>query len=1543
MKLKDNKDIIVYKDKESNVKFTIEAPFMYDSKLEFSDKIEMKLTKEGAKYVLTLVPDKEWLESEERTYPITIDPTIQTSLYVEDIDDTFIYKGDTNNKTRHNAHILRVGNGKFLSGNPLRSLIKFSLPTLKSGDQVIAAELSLRNYPETQEWNPPTEERTFCVHKVTASWTGSSANWSNISSKYDSKVVDFIKYKYSTSDTRKDNRFDITSIVKDWYINGKNYGVMIKEEKEANATTGTDAYFYSANTSGTYTNYRPKIIIAYRNQTGLEDYLSYHCQSADRTNVYTNDYNGNLTMVYDSISTSGNKLPATIELIYNTNDKDVDIGYGKGIRLNLSQTLEAQTISGTEYLKYIDEDATTHYFEKKANTNTYEDEDGLGLNITASGTDRIMTDKSGNTMKFVKHSSGNRWHLKEIKDTNNNMVSLTLSSATSQYIITKVTDAAGDILTLRYFDGAPYEIESNDGKMLAFAYNNGLLIMVGHLDGRTTEYEYGGKNELIKVKDLDGSYLAYTYYSGSVYRVKSITEYGSSGTVGNSMTITYGHNLTKFTDNQGYSNTYTFDNNGHCISISDFGKEGENINNAYGKAYDYGTSGGINNKLTLEGNLVSVKDLEDNLLENANFDDGNNNWQKSSCSTNDKVVSLNGNNMFKITGEIAKKKHIKQVIDISGKKGDIFTFYGWAKSLGVPNRSGSTTYAGITIGLTKQDGTVQWQDKEAISGTDAWQFVSTQFIAKEDYKNVMVYLKVYQNANDVYFDNVGLFKEEYGTSYTYDSKGNIISCKDLANQNSTFQYDGDNNLIKSVNPKGGKFTYEYDKAIKGRLLNATNNFGNKYSLEYDAYGNVTNVKVENPTKTTKYIENKATYTEDGNYTTDIENELGEKTTYTYNKGLISSVINPKGSKVDYTYDNIGRTLSSKMTDGNKTYQNTYTYENDKLKTIGHNGMNYNFTYDEYGNTKKVAIGNNELISHTYNSNNGTLLSSNYGNGNSIQYTYDRFNRLIKEQTNSGKTTEYTYDGRGNLEKIFNNGSEYPTATFKYDMSGRMTEKHSVQDEFDEEYQYDENGNIKKIQSYIFIGGNRGKYNPYINYTYDLDNSITEINMPAHNLVYNYDGLQRINNRKFSKSYGGEELSYNVNYTYKDLEGNKTTTQIKSMQNGNDATLNYTYDKNGNIETISKGSELKQKYYYDGLNQLIREDDKEQNRTYTYEYDVGGNILNKKEYLYTESEDLPQATKTISYSYGNNNWKDQLTSYDNQSITYDEIGNPTSYNGNTYTWTRGRMLQSIKNEVTGLNVEYKYDHNGMRTEKYANGNMHTYSIRDDKIVFEMKNARVYYYSYDENGQPIGISYLNTMTYDGADYVYKKNLQGDIIGILDSNLNEVVKYTYDSWGKVLSVTDAEGKEVTDEYNIGLVNPFRYKGYYYDYETGYYYLKTRYYNPEWGRFLNADGLFESGHEVLGNNLYTYCSNNPINYCDPDGQLLATLTSVFLTIAGKVAIATGIIVGGTIVTVGVVATVDAIAKATTSNSKRNTTKQDNKTNTKSNKKKSKKSGKKK
>lgn len=512
MRLTENNDIIVYKGSET--KFVIKSPFMYDSKLEFSDDIDIQLKKQNKKYELTITPNKEWLNAEERVYPITLDPTIQTSLYVQNIDDTFIYKGDTNNTTRHNAHILRVGNGS-VGNRPIRSLIKFSLPTLNSGDQVIAAELSIRNYPDNSEWNPPTDQRIFDVHRVTENWTGSSVNWANISTKYDTKVIDYIKYKYTSSDPKMDNRFDITALVKDWYTTGNNYGVMIKEHKEYDTTTSTtDAYFFSANTSGAYLNYRPKIVIAYRNQTGLEDYLSYHAQSVGRAGtVYTNDYNGNLTLVHTDAATPGNRLPVTIEHVYNTNEKDVDIGYGKGVRLNLSQMLTLETISSTEYIKYIDEDATAHYFTKNSTTNIYEDEDGLGLKISTSDNNKIMTDKSGNTMIFEKYSGKDKWHLKTVKDTSNNSINLTLTTINNEYVISKATDAVGDELTLTYSSGRLQKITDKAGRVTNYTYDtNGRLITITYSDNKTSNYSYGDNNEITRVKNIDNSYMDYTYY-----------------------------------------------------------------------------------------------------------------------------------------------------------------------------------------------------------------------------------------------------------------------------------------------------------------------------------------------------------------------------------------------------------------------------------------------------------------------------------------------------------------------------------------------------------------------------------------------------------------------------------------------------------------------------------------------------------------------------------------------------------------------------------------------------------------------------------------------------------------------------------------------------------------------------------------------------------------------------------------------------------------------------------------------------------------------
>ena len=120
-----------------------------------------------------------------------------------------------------------------------------------------------------------------------------------------------------------------------------------------------------------------------------------------------------------------------------------------------------------------------------------------------------------------------------------------------------------------------------------------------------------------------------------------------------------------------------------------------------------------------------------------------------------------------------------------------------------------------------------------------------------------------------------------------------------------------------------------------------------------------------------------------------------------------------------------------------------------------------------------------------------------------------------------------------------------------------------------------------------------------------------------------------------------------------------------------------------------------------------------------------------------------------------------------------------------------------------------------------------------------------------------------------FIFKLDkLQGDIVEILDLCYSQVVSYEYDSWGNILSIKDSQGNEITDTTHIGLINPFRYRGYYYDNETKWYYLNSRYYNPEWGRFLNADTYLGVNKNFIAYNLYAYANNNPVNYSDFSGM---------------------------------------------------------------------------
>ena len=321
------------------------------------------------------------------------------------------------------------------------------------------------------------------------------------------------------------------------------------------------------------------------------------------------------------------------------------------------------------------------------------------------------------------------------------------------------------------------------------------------------------------------------------------------------------------------------------------------------------------------------------------------------------------------------------------------------------------------------------------------------------------------------------------------------------------------------------------------------------------------------------------------------------------------------------------------------------------------------------------------------------------------------------------------------------------------------------------------------------------------------------------------------------------------------------------------TFTYTYDASGNITEIKNNGSTLFRYHYDLLDQLTREDNAQSGRTYVYEYDNAGNIKSKKTYGYTTSATVSTTLySTQTYGYGSGISGDILTSLNGSSITYDGTLSPLNYvlSGDdcALTWTQGRRLSHIISDDGSREYSYTYNADGIRTSKTVNGVEHIYHLSGTRILDEEwvsgSTRNLLIYIYDASGQPIGINYLkcvgNTVTKEA--YLLGTNIQGDITCIYDTAGNRVVTYTYDAWGKILSVTG------TAANTIGRYNPFRYRGYYYDNETGFYYLNSRYYDPNVGRFLNADGYINANGDLIGFNMFAYCGNNPVNRVDPTGE---------------------------------------------------------------------------
>ena len=453
--------------------------------------------------------------------------------------------------------------------------------------------------------------------------------------------------------------------------------------------------------------------------------------------------------------------------------------------------------------------------------------------------------------------------------------------------------------------------------------------------------------------------------------------------------------------------------------------------------------------------------------------------------------------------------------------------------------------------------------------------------------------------------------------------------------------------------------------------------------------------------------------------------------------------------------------------------------------------------------------------------------------------------------------EYDYNAKGQVARVRDNLLNRTTQS-EYDLANRPVRVKTSEDAkhvYTGQVAYDNvYGNLSEFTEKV--GENRQEYGT--KFGYDDENRPTSLTYSASGkeIGQSTTTIDKLNRTTFSAVKLGSKTFTSEYHFAAGGYGTGSVTNLVSSITQPGCNCGYGYDDNGNIASATLNGKWTG-YTYDALGQLIQVNDHSDTRsgkngtTWKYAYDLGGNILKKERFAYA---DTTTPLETITYEYGDANWRDKLTAVNGSTIRYDAIGNPLNDGTWTYTWQNGRQLQKM--QKSGVTAEFVYNADGLRVQKTVNGVATKYTLHGKNVVHMTSGTDELHFFYDAQNRPA------VVVYNGTAYAYVKSLQGDIVAILDENGNTAVSYGYDAWGAPLWCTG----ELAE--TLGKVQPFRYRGYVFDEETGLYYLRSRYYNPRWGRFVNADGA------IIQKNLFAYCSNGPIVGYDPSGFERVKLT---------------------------------------------------------------------
>ena len=950
--------------------------------------------------------------------------------------------------------------------------------------------------------------------------------------------------------------------------------------------------------------------------------------------------------------------------------------------------------------------------------------------------------------------------------------------------------------------------------------------------GNSCTYEYDGSDRLVKMTNPSGSETSITYdlYTGQPLSVgdyegiETVYSYNLSGDLtgvsrGGQLVEAYEYDkkgqLVRTTYAGGLIREQEYDKNGNCILIREMGSDNASpeekseritrcIYDEHNRLikeitpagavweYAYDRVGNLTEIIDPEGgktcysydrnnNRISITDGEGNITSYT-YDKGNRltgietaaGGQSYVYDRAGRVTAFSDEEGYATTYEYDKRGNLTALVDALGNR----TVYDW-------NEVGQIT--AVT---------------DALGGRTVYAYDACgNLLSIEDAEGGIV-------------------------SYEYDKNGRCILVINPLLQETACEYDSFDRLIKETDSLGGVRLYDYD--ISGNLTAYTDEEGNKSLYGYDIYGNLI---YETDAKG-----NKTEYTYDsGNQMTAAKDADGNTAFIEYDKrGSVISVTDPMGIKTAYAYDKAGR-LVKEITSDREEILYTYDGTGNLLRVTDFLGDVVSMEYSRTGNLTGVTDGRGNKTVYAYDAL-GRQVSVTYADESADYFAYDKTGNLLYKKEGDTRLTEYAYDKMGRptaVTDVFGNRTLY-----EYDKAGNLI-KETAPDGSENIYAYDDAGRM--VSETIPGGGNylfeydlRGNLTKLTGPTgieaklsYDENGSLVSLVDANGKTCYEYDCLNRLT--EIVDALGGKTV-----YTY---DGNGNVT---SVLYGDEARYQYQYDENGRLAGITSPSGLQTDYIYDTRGQLLKETAYDralgvhaEARVNAYTYDKTGNLTSvtnalggKSVYTYDSMGRLAEFTspggmetaftydalsniKTITDGEGNQ------TSflYDAKGrLHYEDIAGEEAY---TYTYDVMDRLISIEGEDSL--VSYSYHQSGQLSE-VTDGNGNTTSYDYDaagnliKITDPLENQAFYAYdkagnlseAKDENGNTTAYDYdalnrlvskdtgeaLSTASY-GYDSMGRLTLMDDVTG---ESL-----YTYDEAGRLIKARDGNGREISYQYDV------------------------------------------------------------------------------------------------------------------------------------------------